>query len=205
MCVELRCASVDSQHVLTATDHDWTCPARFDWQQNDSTRHDWPFTLGRLSVTDGWVESGDGTSRGQSGRQREYTPPPSKRYCIQSYTLAPSKNRILGKEGGTIKSFQVRLYFRFRVSAPYTLHLQELSKIPDILTYWLHILMNSGGLLSHHFSKLLSMYVHVERSTHVYSVSVYRSIQWCSVAPAYINGSRDPFRRGQNSQQNHPV
>ena len=54
VCVELCCGSVYiSQLVPTATDHDWTCPTGTDWQQRDSTRHDWLFTLGGLPVTDG--------------------------------------------------------------------------------------------------------------------------------------------------------
>ena len=45
-------------HELRLTMHDWTCPTGTDWQQRDSARYDWLFTFGRLSVTDGWVESG---------------------------------------------------------------------------------------------------------------------------------------------------
>ena len=54
VCVGLRCGSVhSSQLVPAATDHDGTCPTGTDWQQRDSARHDWLFTLGRLPVTDG--------------------------------------------------------------------------------------------------------------------------------------------------------
>ena len=59
VCVELRSVSVHlSQLVPTATDQDWTCPTGTDWQQRDSARHNWLYTLGRLPVTDGWVELG---------------------------------------------------------------------------------------------------------------------------------------------------